>query len=440
MFDIRLSVQRLMTALAVLAMVASAGLIGASSAAAQAGGDSHGFDSGETLTWDGGWELDPESATSDSGIESVLLTSSAGLLMVMNMPNNFDLEEARDIVLDSFLETGDAARTIDRGSYGSVSYSLDAMTLDDTGFGVFTLFRAGEGSAPTYAYVFVAITDYFAGEFAKAQDGVTLDGAGLFEGVNGQGLQDQLEAEPESGGTTTEDESTPEDEPDVDEPVEPTPEGDDGGNGGGGLKGGSGSSADTGDEEDADPTPVDDEDAPVGSGLVDDNTFVSPTYGPVIEWVSPLQLNPDRDPNVVEDSDGLDRVSLSMDGDNLAFVNVTILEAGTATPANMVAAWSSPDFIESIAFSPDSEVVLADSSSSIGAVARVDYTDEGTEVIFYTEFIFDEANGALILVEYSTAFPMFDVTFDDAQASLTVDGESVLEFFAPDEIAEAAGI
>ncbi len=472
-----------------------------SPALAQSGGDSYEFESGQSLEWSGGWELDEESTYAEDGLEAATITKQVSLLMVMSLPNDFDMDEARDIFLDAFLEAGESSTTIDRGSYGQVSYSLDLLRYEDFDFGIFTLLRAGSGSTPTFAYVFLTPTTMFAAEFQAAQNEVTLDGSGVFGGVEGGGLQTQLLAAAESpsgdGADDTADDATGDADDDAaaddtsedtadatddtaDDAADATDDGgddaaddssDDGSGGGqGGLKGvdGADDSSDatddtadaaddeadasddssdaaddtadaTDDETDAADDTGDDGTETGETGLIDDNTFVSPTYGTTLEWDANLVLNPDRDPNVVVDDGGIDFVALLLDGEAAAFVPVTIVP-GAATPADYVSFWTSDEYLADRAFSPDSEILLSESSSDVGAVVRIDYTDNGTVVIFYSEVRIDEENGSIVLIEYSTAAPLVEDTLPLVQDGLTVNGDAVLDFFTLDEILEAAGL
>jgi hypothetical protein len=456
--------RRLISVGMVLALVVGA-LAGTlvSPALAQTGGDSYEFGTGQTLEWSGGWSLDEESTYAEDGLEAATITKQVSLLMVLSLPNEFDMDEARDIFLEAFLGTGESSTTIDRGAYGEVSYSLDLMAYDDLDFGIFTLLRAGTGSTPTFAYVFLSPSSMFAAEFQAAQNEVTLDGAGLYEGVDGSGLQSQLlAAQPapsadgtddsaddatddagDDGADDTADDATDDTADDVSDDT--TDDGTDGsGQGQGGLKGVDGSDDSTDDTADATDDTADDtgdDGTETGeTGLIDDQTFVSPTYGTVLEWDTSLILNPERDPNVVENSGGLDFVALLLDGDAAAFVPVTIAPSEGSSPSAYVDFWSSEEYLADRAFSPDSEILLSESSSDVGAVVRIDYTDNGTVVIFYSEARLDEENGSIVLIEYSTAAQLVEPTLPLVQHGLTVNGDAVLDFFTLEEILEAAGI
>jgi hypothetical protein len=206
-------------ALCVIATLASAiGLPGSQVALAQ-GSNSYEFGAGQELAWSGGWEIDEESTFVEGQVEmAALLHDSAGLI-VISLPDGTDMNEARDIFLDAFLDGRDA-QVIDRGDYDNVSYSLDTFDIDGTTLGVFTLFRVGSGGDPTFAYIMFADIQIFADRIEDAQQSVTLDGTALFPGVDGQGLEDQLSADVgESNSQPDDEQSTPDD---GDSAAEPT--------------------------------------------------------------------------------------------------------------------------------------------------------------------------------------------------------------------------
>lgn len=165
---------------------------------AQSSDGSFTFDGGQTLTWGDDWELDEDSVELVDGVESALFVRGTAVLSVLSVPNDFDLIEARDIFLDAFLEAVGDSVTIDQGSYGQVSYSLDLVDSEGSENGVFTLFRAGTGNTPTFAYVFFASVSDFSDEFASVQSVFQLDGEELFDGVEGQGLQELLRSNADS--------------------------------------------------------------------------------------------------------------------------------------------------------------------------------------------------------------------------------------------------
>jgi len=227
-----------------LLLTVGAPWLASQSAYSQSGGSEYGFAGGQVLTWNGEWELDEDLTFTEGGVESVTLFQGVSLFSVLSLSNDFNLDEARDIYLDFLLAEVGGATTIDRGSYGSVSYSLDFVSIDGFDFGFFTLFRAGSGGTPTFAYTFFSQIATFSLQFASAQDQFRLDDAPIYDGVDGAGLQTQLEAvSGDSQGTTAGDEDQVVDKSIDDAPLEAGEDDSSSVRGLGGLKSGGGESS-----------------------------------------------------------------------------------------------------------------------------------------------------------------------------------------------------
>ncbi|HYI24388.1 MAG TPA: hypothetical protein VD767_03175, partial [Thermomicrobiales bacterium] len=168
---------------------------------AQADDTSYDLESGNTVSWSSPWALVPEYSGAEEGVETVFLSTQLGIVVVMTLPAEIDVELARDQFLEGFFGEFEASTTIDRGAYDGLSYSLDILLIEEFEYGAFSLFRAGSGSTPTFVTFFIAPISAFASEFSSAQNSVQVDGTGIFPGVGGQGLQDLLEAN--SGSATT---------------------------------------------------------------------------------------------------------------------------------------------------------------------------------------------------------------------------------------------
>lgn len=408
---------------------------------AQSSDGSFEFEGGQTITWGDDWEMDEESASSDGGVESVLFFRGSSVLSVLTVPNDFDLNEARDIFLDSFLVAVGESVTIDRGSYGQVSYSLDLVNSDGFESGVFTLFRAGSGTTPTFAYVFFTGVSEFADEFLSAQSAFLLDGEGLFDGVEGQGLQDLLAANAGSAPPAPAgQDADPADQPDetvvpADETVEEpdnTLEPEDSSNGAGsgpeGLK-------DRG--SDVDPV-ANGPDDPAGTGLVDDSTFVSPWYGAELRWDGGWEVNVDREPFVIESGDGgIDYIALRWTGDGASFLTVSFVPRDGNDPATLLDLWQTDDFLADMNIHPDGGIVLAEGTDAIAAIVIRNFTDDGAEFFLYREARYDEERESVVLFNFTTVPGLAEPSLAAAQTGIELDDEPVLEFFTVEEILDA---
>jgi len=395
-------------------------------AVAQREESSYEFASGQSLTWSDDWELDDELTYAEDGLDSVTLTQGVSLFSVLSVPNDFELDAARDIYLDSLLDEVGGATTVDRGAYGSVSYSLDLVTIEGFDFGVFTLFRAGSGTTPTFAYIFFSEVAAFSSLFESAQDAFRLDDAPIYDGVDGDGLQVQLEAvgsDPQ-GRTEDAEDCSAEDPPD--ETSVSRGEDDSAGEGGfGGLKGGR---ADV---------PTSDE--PDGGSLQSDAAYVSPQYGVELDWGSSWRLDPEVDsPTTSDTSLGIDSLTL-LPVDGGGFMSITFVDAGVTGVPDLVEVWESADFVADSAFSAEADVVLVDSSRDVGAMVLRDYLEDGTELVVIREAHLTGDN-AMVVIQLSTTPANLDSVVSSAQDEVALDGTPVLEFFSIDEIAEEFGV
>lgn len=165
--------------------------------------DSYTFDSNDkVLEWQNPWVNDPANNSNDQDVEFVVLNSDVAVLLVGTIPSALDIEDGRDLILDEFAKGLDDYTTIDRGAYDEFSYSLDQGTLDGAPFGIFTLFRGGEGGAPTEILIFLGLASVFADGFESAQTDISLDGDALFNGVDGEGLEAQFSDSSETAGNS----------------------------------------------------------------------------------------------------------------------------------------------------------------------------------------------------------------------------------------------
>lgn len=166
--------------------------------------DSHTTSFGNhTVAWSGAWDL--ESVDDLDAGEMLLFMNerSISVLGVLFMPSGFDLEMMRDAALEGFQEDGTTLEVIDSGAYDNVAYELDRMSYDGVDVGLFTLVidRAAT-TGDTQAIMFLAPIDVFAESMSAAQNEMTVDGQGIFKGIDPSSLQTQLGG-PATGTTST---------------------------------------------------------------------------------------------------------------------------------------------------------------------------------------------------------------------------------------------
>ncbi len=384
----------------------------------QSGEQSYEFGDGQSLTWDPDWELDEELTYVEDGLESVTLTQGVALFSVLSVPNDFDLNEARDIYLDSLIEEVGGATTIDRGDYGAVSYSLDLVAVEGFDFGIFTLFRAGSGDTPTFAYIFFSEIAAFSTQFASAQATFRLDDATIYDGVDGVGLQTQLEAVEGNAQDTSDPGNEESDAPTVEDPTqEPAEDQTDPVDGIGGLKGGDGDRQVATQDSDA--------------------AYTSPQFGVELDWGASWELDPDAEPPVSDTAGGIDSLSL-VPVDGGGFLSVTFIDAGGTSVPDLVEVWESADFVADSAISADAEVVLADSSRDVGSMVLRDFLQDGTEIVVIREAAI-VGDDTMAIVQLSAIPESSGTIVGAAQDDLTLAGEPVLAFFEIDDILQEFG-
>ncbi len=375
---------------------------------------------GEEVTWDDPWTFDEETSEAGDEFEIVALTGEASSLLISLLPSGLQIEQARDIVLDEFASGADDFTTIDREAYDDISYSLDLADIDGDDLGVFTLFRAGSGNTPTYAYIFISAVQAFGDDFESSQEEIAIDGDPIFNGVDGADLQSQLE---ESAGTaperTEEAEETEESDsssaifetsdrtPEIDEDVD-----------------NAGTSSRNDDE-------IDEEF--IDLGVVSQREYESPQFGTELIWDEPWALYEDADEPVVSDTDEeTDIINLVWDGDGVSLLRVEFIPAGDITPVRAVEVWTSDDFL-----GDDAEVLLEDSGRDVGGVVTLEQTEQGAEIVVYREAHLLDDGETLGVITYLAEPVAVEDSLLDAQDVVELDGEPVLARFDAEDVAEA---
>lgn len=373
---------------------------------------------GDEITWDAPWQIEPDITDVGDGFEIVGFASDTSSLLISVIPNDLDLEEARDTTLEAVSGDADSFTIIDRGAYENISYALDIAVYDDVELGVFTLFRGGSGDTPTFVYVFIGGISSFAEGFVSAQDTFRVSGDTIFKGVDGQGLEDLLvqnaggessiPATEQSTETATE-EST---EEATEEPErEPTEE------------------ASSPDRD----QPIDDE--YIELGVISQGEYESPQFETSLTWDQTWALDVEADEPVVSDEEErFDSISLIWEGESTAFLTVNVLAADDVTPADFEELWSSDEFLADTA-SPDAEVLLSDSGRDIGGVVLRDFLDDGTEVVVYREVQVLEDGATIALITYISDPDAVPDAISDATENIELDEEPVLAIFDPEEVA-----
>lgn len=159
-------------------------------ASAQDGGSQQ-VATGQTVTWTSDWTLDPELSTTGAVADQLVLGRDDALVGVGGTSYIASVSELRDSAIETFDWKG-TLRTLDRGEYGNVSYSLDVSTAEPAGpIAIFTLIK--EHAISTSVAVLIAPVADFGAAMEAAQAGLQINNVQLFVGVDGPGMQQYIE-------------------------------------------------------------------------------------------------------------------------------------------------------------------------------------------------------------------------------------------------------
>jgi len=354
---------------------------------------------GDEISWDDPWQIEPDVTEIGDDFEIVGFTSDTSSLLISVIPNDLDLEEARDTTLEGISGEADSFTIVDRGAYENISYALDIASYDSVALGVFTLFRGGSGQTPTFVYVFIGGISSFSEGFASAQDTFRVSGDTIFNGVDGQGLEDQLVANANGDANTPPSEEATEEIPTRDRAE-----------------------------------PIDDEF--IDLGVVENGVYESPQFGTEVLWNEDWGIDENVDsPLVSDERDNVDVISLSDDANS--FLSIQIQPADDVSPGDLVALWTSEEFIDDSEIdetAPD-EVLLSASGRDIGSVVlRADLEDD-TELVIIREAQLLDDGETIAIIQFFQTVEEFEPALISAQEGIEVDGEPVLAVFDPEDVA-----
>lgn len=372
--------------------------------AMQANGNSYvSRTTGQTVAWNAPWSYDTQDSTTEAGSEVVFLTSDIAITMIAFLPTGIDMNQSRDQVLATFQKDASSFKTLDRGSYANVSYSLDlaeiksSSTNQNVPFGVFTLFLGNRGNGATEVYIFMAPVVAFTQGMNSAKQTITVGGAAVFDGVTPDGLQSLLDKNAPSGGqatsnqpanqtaskpTTTPTKTTP-------EPTQATTKEATGGLDAGSLNLGGGnettntptraaatkspSKTTTGDQGSVDP-------AMKALGVTAPGKYTSPQFGVNVAWSTKLwKIDQNKQGTATLQSDtanGYDLIMLDTGAGDSGFVIFTITDV-KASPDQVVSAYSSDAFFQKMGFV--NARVVKSGSSDTGAMVLIRHDLSATD-------------------------------------------------------------
>jgi hypothetical protein len=149
----------------------------------------------EEITWDEPWEFEESLNVVESDTESLGFMGDTYIQSILYLPSGIDLEESRDAFLEGFASDDVAIQEVDRGAYDNVSYSLDLAELDSTLFGLFTLYIDRNNYVVSFATL--APAEELGEAVDLAGDTIEIEGEPIYDGVEGSGLQDLVDASAE---------------------------------------------------------------------------------------------------------------------------------------------------------------------------------------------------------------------------------------------------
>ena len=139
---------------------------------------------GVEIAYSAPYSVDPEFGVSDENGEMIAFAGYGDVLALGFLPATIDLVAARDVLLGEMFTGVDATNTIDRGNYSGVSYSLDITNFDGVEMGVFSLFLNQRSHGFAEFYIYIAPPSLFGSGLATAQNSISVNGEGIFGGID----------------------------------------------------------------------------------------------------------------------------------------------------------------------------------------------------------------------------------------------------------------
>jgi hypothetical protein len=149
----------------------------------------------EEITWDEPWVFEESLNVIEADTESLGFMSETYIQSILYLPSGIDLEESRDAFLEGFASDDVAIQEVDRGAYDNVSYSLDLAEIDNALLGLFTLYIDRNDYVVSFATL--APAEELGEAVDLAADTIEIEGEPIYDGVEGAGLQDLVDASAE---------------------------------------------------------------------------------------------------------------------------------------------------------------------------------------------------------------------------------------------------
>jgi hypothetical protein len=371
---------------------------------------------GNVLEWSSPWEIDAKNSGYVADIAGDIVTLWDGDIAqfsVTTLPAIVTPDAALGQIEKQYAEGRDDFAVVDSDGDTTGAYGVYTFTgSDGAELGSFNFWTVTDDGQNLVSTELIASIDGFGDEVANVQDGVTVDGDTIWNGVDGDNLAAEMAAgssekqpkDVKKTGRQDKKEATPED------------------NGKTGKKGKSGK---------ADIDPAFEE-----AGLIDATSYESPQFGYSVTWEGDWMVNPGDDEAVTSDvKNATDSLYLGTEEPAVSLLGVTGIAADGATPADIVDYWVSDDFLGEYA-AADTEVLLSDSTRKGGAVVTVGSLsdDQEIQVVTLREVISPDGGDTLVTLTLVVPVEDFADIYESAQVSIVVDGDSALGFFATDDV------
>lgn len=394
----------------------------------------------------GNFVIDEVETDSYSGGESevMYIEGDFSFLTLAYFDDEDDPEVTRDLFLSGFETEMDSFENVDRDETDEYVWSLDQAETSGVEVAIYIEVVPDVVGNADQMVMIAAPRAVFPGEMEAAGEDVLVDGESPFiadaaevdDLLAGDGGDD--DATPEA---VEDDEATiePEDEIDVDES-----EADDNGSLSSRRVDARLPGRDSEDEEVAGEATaeVDRRDVNEDSGetgVVSDDTYISPQHGIEITWDDMWFFD-----DTVEDAVDSDTAS-EIDTISLTWANeqeyvVDFLDIAPGTPGitdELVAEWTSDEFMAEAA-EPEAEILLENSDDERGAVLMRDYLGDGTEVMILREVTCLDADCNVVTMATLIGIPAgFVSSYEDAENGIEADGVGIHGVFRAAEIEEA---
>lgn len=151
---------------------------------------------GNTLEWSADWMMGTSETDDAAGIERRTLFQPVNTI-ILNLAFSsqiLDREQAREAMLENFKDETEDYLVIDSGDYEHIAYELSTFSVEMGEMGSFILVMTGSGTTVIHV---IAPIDQFSTGIQSVQGSILVDGSPVLQGIDGDGLQKQLEAIPD---------------------------------------------------------------------------------------------------------------------------------------------------------------------------------------------------------------------------------------------------